>query len=73
MACPGGYQRASQVDLTPEYAPRTMKAPTAAQIKRTRIPVLARSHDRSGATVRVKATRLPVTTMLNAHLTCVKR
>lgn len=73
MACPRGYHRTGQVDLTPEYAPRNMKAPTAAQIKRTRIRVLSRSHDRRGATVRVKAMRLPVTTMLNAHLTCVKR
>ena len=73
MACPGGYQRTSQVDLTPEYAPKNMQAPTAAQIKGTRIPVLARSYNGTGATVRVKGTRLPVTTMLNAHLTCVKR
>jgi len=73
MACPGGYQRSGNVEITPEYAPGNMKAPTAAQLRNTTFSVLRRSHDRRGATVRAKAARLPVTTMLNAHLTCVKR
>jgi len=73
MACSGGYQRSGNVEITPEYAPGNMKAPTAAQLRNTTFSVLRRSHDRRGATVRVKAARLPVTTMLNAHLTCVKR
>jgi hypothetical protein len=49
-----------------------MKPPTAAQVRNTKFSLLRRSHDRRGATVRVKASRLPVTTMLNMHLTCVR-
>lgn len=72
MACPGGYRRSGQVEVTPEHAPRNMKPPTTAQVRNTTFSLLRRSHDRTGATVRVKASRLPVTTMLNMHLTCVK-
>ena len=73
MACPGGFQRSGTADLMPEYAPKSMQPPTARQLHNTRFSVLSRSHDRSGATLQVKATRLPVTTMLNVQLTCVKR
>ena len=70
VKCPSGYERIGQIQLTPEHAPKNMKAPTKKKLKKNKVKLTSRAHKAKKAVFTVKTKKLSMTTMVNAHLRC---
>lgn len=70
VKCPAGYERLGHIQLTPEHAPKNMKAPTKKKIKKNKVKLTSRAHKGKKAVFTVKTKKLSMTTMVNAHLRC---
>lgn len=72
LRCPSGYERSGLLQLTPEYAPADMKAPSASEIKKNRVTVKSQKHQPKQARFTIKSKKLSMTKMVHAHLPCSK-